>query len=511
MVACDKPHAMNSHEKDSGGVRPLVSAGKARFDELRRKAGFVLAPGLLLLILLLPLPGLSTEAHRLAAIMVAVITLWVTEAIPLPVTALLGPTLAVIFGVAPAGQVFAPFANPLIFLFIGSFILAQAIFVHRLNERIAYGVMSWKVIGARPTRILLAYGGIAAVTSAWMSNTATAAMLLPIGMSMLAFMETEGNISKQYGTVLMLVTAYGCSLGGIATIVGTPPNVIAVGMIEQYAGVQITFVEWMVFAVPIAVVMLVFMFFYLNWVGGAGVKEIPGADQIIRDRKAALGAWKPGERNVLIAFLVTVTLWVIPGLLPLILGADDPLARQFSASVPIAVAALVGTTLLFVLPISRTERQTITWKQAAQIDWGTILLFGGGLALGDLAFKTQLAEVVGQGITGLLPVSSIVGLTFASAVFGVILSETMSNTAAANIAIPIIISIAQAAGVDPIPPAIAASLAASVAVVLPVSTPPNAIVYSSGKVPITEMIRYGLILDGVAIFVIPAVVLLFMG
>jgi len=167
--------------------------------------------------------------------------------------------------------------------------------------------------------------------------------------------------------------------------------------------------------------------------------------------------------------------------------------------------------LLFVLPISRTERQTITWKQAAQIDWGTILLFGGGLALGDLAFKTQLAEVVGQGITGLLPVSSIVGLTFASAVFGVILSETMSNTAAANIAIPIIISIAQAAGVDPIPPAIAASLAASVAVVLPVSTPPNAIVYSSGKVPITEMIRYGLILDGVAIFVIPAVVLLFMG
>ncbi len=514
MSWCGKPHAMKSVEKNKGGARSIVSAGEARFDELRAKLGIVLAPGLFILMLVLPLPGLSTEAHRLAAVMVAVITLWVTEAIPLPVTALLGPTLAVILGVAPAGQAFAQFANPLIILFIGSFILAQAIFVHRLNERIAYGVMSWKVIGARPTRIMIAYGGIAAVTSAWMSNTATAAMLLPIGLSLLAFMESEADISKNYGTVLMLVTAYGCSLGGIATIIGTPPNVIAVGMIEQYAGVQITFVEWMVFAVPISLLMLLFLFFYLNWVGGAGVKEIPGAERIIQERKAALGEWKPGERNVSIAFLVTVALWVIPGLLPLI-PINSPgftsFVDQLRAAVPISVAAIVGTTLLFVLPISRTQRQTITWKQAAQIDWGTILLFGGGLALGDLARQTLLAEAVGQGITGILPVSSIVGLTFASAVFGVFLSETMSNTAAATIAVPIIISIAQAAGVDPVPPAIAASLAASVAVVLPVSTPPNAIVYSSGKVPLMQMVRYGLILDGVAIIIIPAVVLFFMG
>ncbi len=478
-------------------------------DRIRRKAGLVLAPALFLLILFLPLPGLSIEAHRLAAIMAAVITLWVTETIPLAVTALLGPTLAIVLGVASAREAYAPFADPLIMLFIGSFILAQAIFVHRLNERIAYGVMSWKVIGARPTRILIAYGCIAAFISAWMSNTATAAMLLPIGLSLLAFMESESDINPRYGTALMLATAYGCSLGGMATIVGTPPNVIAAGQIRQFTGTEITFVEWMFFAVPIAVIMVGFLVIYMSWIGRGGVGEIPGADKIIRDRMAALGPWKRGEKNVVVAFLITVTLWVVPGLLGIVLGTDHPVAAGLLSAVPISVAALVGATLLFLMPVGPTQRSTITWKQAANIDWGTILLFGGGLALGQMASTTGLAEAFGRGITGSVPVGSVVILTFASAIFITILSETMSNTAAANIAIPVIISIALAAGVNPIPPAIAASLAASVAVILPVSTPANAIVYSSGKVPITKMIRYGIVMDIVAIIVIPTVVLLY--
>lgn len=488
------------------GVGGSVSEGEAHFDRLRRRVGFFLAPILFLLVLILPLPGLSVPGHRLAAVMVLVITLWVTETIPLPVTALLGPTLAVVLGVAPAGEVFAPFANPLIFLFIGSFILAQAIFVHRLNERIAYGVMSWKVIGARPGRILIAYGCIAAFISAWMSNTATAAMLMPIGMSLLAFMESESDeISKKYGTALMLTAAYGCSLGGMATIVGTPPNVIAVGMIREVTGTEISFVQWMFFAVPISIFMVGFLVVYLNRVGRVGVREIPGAEEIIAERMASLGPWKRGEKNVLVAFFITVTLWVVPGLLSLWLGADHPVAATLSRAVPISVAALIGAVLLFVMPLSSTERSTITWKQAANIDWGTILLFGGGLALGQLAFSTGLAEA----FAGMLPVTSLAALTFASAVFATILSETMSNTAAANISIPVIIAIAQAAGVDPVPPAIAASLAASVAVILPVSTPANAIVYSTGRVPITQMIRYGLIMDVVAITVIPTAILLF--
>ncbi len=484
------------------------SDGAARFEEIRRKAGLIIAPIVFVIVLLLPSGPLTPEGHRLGAVVALVITLWVTEALPLAVTALLCPVLAVVLQVAPVRTAFAPFANPLIFLFIGSFILAQGLFVHRVNERIAYGVLSLKVIGARPTRILIAYGALAAFLSAWMSNTATAAMLVPIGMSLVAFMESEGKMSRSYGTALMLMTAYGCSRGGMATPVGTPPNLIAIGLLNDLLGVRIGFVEWMLLAVPVTVVLMVIVFIYLTQISGSRVQVIEGADEIITERKQALGPWKVGERNAVIAFGVTVVLWVGPGLLPLLLGRDHPFAEFVLASMPESVAALIGAVLLFLLPVSATQRSTISWRQAAQIDWGTILLFGGGLSLGTLSASTGLAQVVGEAITGLLPTSDVVALAYASALFTVVLSETMSNTAATNIAIPIVISIAQAAGVDPVTPAIAAALAASVAVVLPVSTPPNAIVYASGRVRLTEMIKYGLLMDALAVVVVPAMVVL---
>lgn len=486
----------------------VVKDEESQFDVMRRRVGLVLGPAVFLLVLAMPFDQLTPEAHRLAAVISLVIVFWTTEALPLPVTSLLGPSLAIMMQVAPVRDALAPFANPLIFLFIGSFILAQALFVHRVNERIAYGVLSWRFIGARPTRILIAYGALAAFLSAWMSNTATAAMLVPIGLSLIAFMEKEGKMPKGYGTALMLMTAYGCSRGGMATPVGTPPNLIAIGMLSEQLDVRITFVEWMIIAVPISLVLMGIVFVYLNWTGNTGgVKEIPGAERIIVERKAALGPWKPGERNAIIAFGVTVVLWVGPGLLPLFLGREHPFAQSVLASIPEAVAALTGALLLFLLPISKTKRTTITWKQAAQIDWGTILLFGGGLSLGMMTASTGLARVVGEGITSLVPTSEVTTLTFAAALFTVVLTETMSNTAATNIAIPIVISIAQAAGVDPMIPAVAAGLAASVAVVLPVSSPPNAIVYASGRVPITQMIKYGVLMDLVAVILVPIMVL----
>ncbi len=487
---------------------PTKTDAELRFDEVRRKVGLVAGPLLFLLVLAWPFTSLTPEGHRLAAIMALVIVFWITEALPLAVTALLGPTLVVLLQVAPAGLTFRPFASPTIFLFIGSFILAQALFVHRVNERIAYGVLSLRIIGAHPTRILIAYGLLAATLSAWMSNTATAAMLVPIGLTLLRFMESEATIPKRYGTALMLMTTYCCSRGGMATPVGTPPNLIAIGMLSEQLDVRITFFQWMLFSTPIVLVLLAIVFAYLSWVGRTGVREIPGVEQIIAERKLALGPWRRGEINAVIAFSVTIVLWIGPGLLALVLGTDHPLVASVTASVPSAVAALVGVVLLFLLPNSKTERTTITWRQAAQIDWGTILLFGGGLALGALAGATGLAQEVAVGITGLVDVSEIVTLTFAAAIFTVILSEAMSNTAATNIAIPIVISMAQAVGINPVIPAVAAALAASVAAVLPVSTPPNAIVYASGRVTITEMMKYGLLMDVTAITLVPALVLL---
>ena len=487
-----------------------IEATESRFDIVRRRVGLLLGPAVFLLVLATPFEQLTPEAHRLAAVTSLVIIFWTTEALPLPVTALLGPALAVMLQVAPVREALAPFANPLIFLFIGSFILAQALFVHRVNERIAYGVLSWKFVGARPTRILVAYGALAAFLSAWMSNTATAAMLVPIGLSLIAFMEKEGKMPKNYGTALMLMTAYGCSRGGMATPVGTPPNLIAIGMLSEQLDVRISFVEWMVIATPITVVLMVIVFFYLNWVGQTGVKEIPGADLIITERKTALGPWKRGEVNALIACGVTVILWVGPGLLPLLLGREHAITQAVLSAIPESVAALTGAVLLFALPISKTQRTTLTWKQAAQIDWGTILLFGGGLALGTMAGSSGLARAVGEGITSLVPTNDVVTLTFAAALFTVVLSETMSNTAATNIAIPIVISIALAMEVNPMVPAIAAGLAASIAVVLPVSTPPNAIVYASGRVPIIQMVKYGLLMDAVGVVLVPTLVLIMM-
>ena len=278
--------------------------------------------------------------------MALVIVFWITEVLPLEVTALLGPVLAIMFQVGPAREVLAPFANPLIFLFLGSFILARALFVHRVNERIAYGVLSLPFVGARPTRILLAWGTLAAFLSAWMSDTATTAMLVPIGMSLVVFMETEGNLPKRYGTALMLMTAYGAVISGMATPVGTPPNIIAMGMLDEQLGVRISFVEWMLAGVPAAGVFISIAFLVLSRVGRTGVGEIPGADELIAERRRALGPWKPGERNAVIAFGATVSLWIGPGLLPLFLGRDHPFAVAVLSSVPEAVAALTGAILL---------------------------------------------------------------------------------------------------------------------------------------------------------------------
>src|SRR5215213_6864244 len=244
-----------------------ISEAEARFERWRRAAGFVLAPAAFVALLLLPLAGLKPEAHRLAAVMAAVVVLWVTEALPLPVTALLGAAACVVLRVAPAKDVFAPFADPLMFLFIGSFMLARAIFLHRLDRRLAFGVLSIKWVGARPSRILFAFGAVTAFISAWISNTATTAMMFAIGMAILAFLfdqQKEGGrqISRHYATALMLMTSFAASVGGLATPIGTPPNVIGLGFIRQLTGVEFPFFKWAVIGVPVVVVLFLWLFFY---------------------------------------------------------------------------------------------------------------------------------------------------------------------------------------------------------------------------------------------------------
>jgi sodium-dependent dicarboxylate transporter 2/3/5 len=473
---------------------------------MRERIGAVLAPAVFLLLLLLPLDGIPAPAHRLAAVLAAVVVLWVTEALPLPVTALLGAAACVVLQVASAKEVFAPFADPLMFLFIGAFILSRAIFLHGLDRRVAYAVLSLPWVGARPSRILLAFGAVTAMISGWISNTATTAMMFGIGLSILTALRSDGRtaIAPGYATALMLMTSFAASIGGLATPVGTPPNVIGLGFIRRELGAEIPFFSWMLIGVPVVLVLYVLLYTYLNAIAPAGIRELPTGARLIREEQERLGPWTRGQRSVAMAFGVTVLLWILPGFVALAAGESSAAYRTLLSRIPEGVAALLGAMLLFVLP--GENGRAITWKDAVQIDWGVVLLYGGGFALGVLSFQTGLAEAMGRGLTGVLPIEGSFGMLVASVIVAVVLSETTSNTASANMVVPVVISIARASGLDPLESALGATLAASLGFMLPVSTPCNAIVYGSGYIPLRQMMRHGLVLDLVGIVVIVAAV-----
>lgn len=485
---------------DEFNVEEVISPREARFEKLRNRAGFFFAPFAFVAIYLAPFESLKPEAHSLAAVIAAIIILWICESLPMPVTALIGAALCVLFKVADAKTVFTPFADPLMFLFIGSFMIARAIFLHDLDKRFAYGVLSLKWIGARPSRILFAFGAVTAFCSAWISNTATTAMMFAIGLSIIAFLfkhekETGIKINRNYATAMMLITSFAASIGGLMTPIGTPPNVIGLGFIRKIIGAEIPFFKWMMIGAPIVIVLYLFLYLYLNYLAPAGVKEIPGSSEMIAREKAELGKWTTGQKSTIFAFGTAVFLWTASGLVALLTGENSEIYKAINSRLPEAVGAIVGAVLLFILPGNLKGEKAITWKEAVKIDWGVILLYGGGFALGVLSFQTGLAEAIGRNMTTLLPLSGGFGLLAASVIVAVMISETTSNTASANMVVPVVIAIAQAQGADPLIPALGATFGASLGFMLPVSTPCNAIVYGSGYIPLMKMIRYGILLD----------------
>jgi solute carrier family 13 (sodium-dependent dicarboxylate transporter), member 2/3/5 len=493
---------------EAGGAVEVYSPAEELFNRRRRTVGLIGGPLVLIALLLAPLP-IPGPAHRLAAVLLMMVVLWVTEALPLSVTALIGPVLAIVLQVAPARTVFMPFADPIIFLFIGSFMLAEAMFTHGLDRRIAFGALSSRAVGRSPTRILLAYGAVTTGISMWISNTATTAMMFPIGLSIVGHL-TEGReseaSSRNFALAMMLIAAFGSCIGGMGTPIGTPPNLIGKGLLERVANVKISFFEWMVFGVPLVIILFAVVVVYFRWRLLRGVTFDATRTDRIGQELQKLGPISVGQRNTLLAFGVTVSLWLLPGVLGIVGLADSAFARAYEAAVPESVAAMLGAILLFVLPINwRARRFTLTWEQAAGIDWGIVLLFGGGLAMGALAFSTGLAESIGRGVTSWLPVPSTLSLTILFTAIAVVMSETASNTASANMIVPVAIAVAQSSGIDPLEPALGATLGASMGFMMPISTPPNAIVYSSGHIPITEMMRHGIVLD-VAGFVVIVIV-----
>ncbi len=478
-----------------------VTSAEEKFELWRGRVGLFLGPILFVLVMLLPFPALNSSSHKLLAVLALVIIYWVTEAIPIPASALLGALLCVVLGIGNDKEVLAHFADPIVFLFIGSFILAEGMKVHRLDRRIAYKILSSAWIKDKTSRLLFAIGFISAVISMWISNTATTAMVFPIALGILRSLEDlESSGSKavfsKYNTGVMLCVAYAASIGGIATPVGTPPNLIGIGMIQNLLGYKITFFKWMLFALPITFISFLVLVFLIRLLHPSKRKTLHQIREYIEQKRKSLGPLSPGERNTLIAFLFAVTLWVLPGFLAIFLGSEAKELKFFSTHLPEAIVALMASSLLFILPTDFKNRKfTLTWREAVRIDWGTILLFGGGLTLGSLMFSTGLAEAIGDSLMSFLGASSQWGITAIAIGLGIIMSETTSNTASANMVIPIMIAISKSSGVSPLPPALGACLGASFGFMLPVSTPPNAIVYSSGLIPITKMIRAGIFFD----------------
>ncbi len=483
-----------------------ISPTEEKFEELRRRAGFFIAPIGFFITLWWASSFLPVPAARLSAVLVLMVLFWLTESIPLPVTALLGAVLNIVLGVADIKVVLAPFADPIIFIFIGGFMLSRAMMRHGLDRRIALGVLCLPGVSKTPWRILGALGLVTALVSMWVSNTATTAIFLPIAMGVLGSLAGGASFRGQtYATGMMLMLAYAASIGGIVTPVGSPPNLIALGQLEKLAGIEIGFLTWVLVTLPIFLVMFLVLWGLLWLLHPASNQFVAHSDDIkafLAKQREELGGWTSGQISTAAAFGVAIVLWITPGIAQAVLGGDHEMVKFMNRHFPESIVALLAACLLFFLPGRKGER-ALNWEEAAKIEWGIILLFGGGLSLGALMFNTGLAKAMGDFASGIFGAEAgLWALTGLAIGVGIVLSETTSNTSSATMLCPVVIVLANAMDVSPVAPTLGACLGASMGFMLPVSTPPNAIVYGSGLVPLPSMLRAGILFDVLGFFII---------
>lgn len=458
---------------------------------LRQKAGLYSGPLLFLFMLLMPSPeGLSQAGWHTAAVGVLMAVWWITEALPIPATALIPIMLFPVLGILAIGETTSPYANPLIFLFMGGFAIAIAMERWNLHSRIALGII--RRVGVKPSSIIIGFIIAAAFLSMWVSNTATALMMLPIAVSVLNLVERnlEETQKINFQVVLLLSIAYACNIGGMATIIGTPPNALLVGFLSENYGMEISFLQWMAVGVPIVLISLPVMYLILSKViFPISLKEIPGGRSFIESQVRELGPVSGAEKKVAAVFVITAILWITrPLLTGLVPGLTD------------AGIAIGAAVVLFLIPVDlRRGLFVLGWSDLQKLPWGILILFGGGLSLASGITQTGLAEWIGTGVGGLQswPLILLLGTVVLTVVF---LTEVTSNTATAAAFLPILASVAIGIGQNPLLFIIPAALAASCAFMLPVATPPNAIVFGSGRITMPEMSRAGLWLN--VIFII---------
>ncbi len=478
------------------------NGGERNAGDMRRSyqnIGLIVGPLLAAGVLLSPAPsGMPDAAWSVAAVAVLMAVWWSTEALPVAVTALLPLVAFPLFGVAPIRTAAAPFAHPLIFLFLGGFLIALAMQRWNLHRRIALTIAA--NIGDHPAALVGGFMAAAAFLSMWVSNTATTMMLLPVALSvvLVTLPQDDGDDdTRNFAICMMLGVAYGASIGGLGTLIGSPPNALFAAYMAENHGFEIGFVGWMAVGLPLVVVLLPIAWFVLVRLiypfrlhGGAGADVVAG-------ELRGMGPLSTPELRVALIFLTVAAMWICrPWLagLPGLGGLSD------------AGIALLGGFAMFVVPARRMGLEgpfLMDWESAVKLPWGVLLLFGGGLSLASAVSATGLAAWIGDALGGLAgwPVVAVV-LVIAGVV--IFLTELTSNTATAAAFLPVVAALAPLIGLDPVTLALPAALAASCAYMLPVATPPNAIVYSSGHVSVPQMVRAGFILNLVAMGLIAA-------
>ena len=441
--------------------------------------------------------AMSRDAWLVAGVGIWMATWWSTEAIPVAATAFIPLVSFPILQVMPVKAVAQSYAHPTIFLFMGAFVLALAVEKWSLHRRIALTVLS--KTGTDGRKLILGFMLAAALLSMWMTNTSTAMMLLPIAVSVAAMVaEKSVGVSdadkRRFQVSLLLALAYATTIGGMSTIIGTPPNVLLAGFVEETYGRQIAFFDWMLIGLPLALVLLPLGWFVLTRIAfRVDVPASPEAAEVIRNMRIEMGVMPAPERRVGLLFLMVVTLWMSRKWLNTMSGLEG----LSDAGIVMAVALL-----LFVIPSEKgSASRLMDWEDVARLPWGVLILFGGGLALAAQVSGSGLAVWLGE---SLLPVANLGTLVLVVAAAGLVvfLTELTSNLATTATFLPVIAAIAAQSDIEPLVLCVPVTLAASCAFMLPVATPPNAIVFSSGVLTIPEMVRAGFFMNLVALVVL---------
>ncbi|MGB3800112.1 MAG: SLC13 family permease [Lewinella sp.] len=463
--------------------------------DLQKNLALLAGPLAFVLVRMLYHPAdLSTEANAVLACTMWVAIWWIFEVIPISATALLPLVLFPLTGADSLEATASAYGHKYVFLYLGGFILAIGIERWNLHRRIALNIIN--LSGTGISRIILGFMLATALLSMWISNTATSVMMLPIGLAIVTQLrdnpETEEDENQRFGKSLMLAIAYSASIGGIASLIGTPPNLVLAGVVEETFGVEITFAQWLKFGVPVSATLLFICWFYLTRIAFPFKRgDFPGGRQEIRRLLRELGPMRYEERIVLVVFVTTALLWILRSLV----------LTRFLPALDDTIIAIAAGLALFLIPTKDRERMLITWEEAVQLPWGIILLFGGGLALAG-GFETSGLAAWIAGRLALLDGMSLIVLLLIIVASVNFLTEITSNLATTAMLLPVLAPMALTLDVNPYMLLVGATVAASCAFMLPVATPPNAVVFGSGYLRIPDMVRRGIWMNVVSIVVI---------